>query len=416
MHPKADCAVEHAALVRLVRDEGARVLATLIRTTGSFELAEDAVQDAVVRALQTWPRTGIPVEPRAWLTLTARRRAIDLLRRENVRQSKETASTALADTEAAAPLADHGELEDDLLRLLFTCCHPALSPATQTALALRTVCGLTTSEVATALLVSEETMAKRLTRARSKIATAAIPYRVPGAQELPQRLSGVLSTIYLLFNEGYHASAGASALRRDLSAEAIRLAALLRELLPENMSVLGLEALLRLQDARSPARVDAVGAPIRLADQDRSAWDQNQIRRGLSILGIALRLSTRQPDPYVVQAAIAACHDLAPTWPDTNWAAIVSWYDVLLTVTDTPVVRLNRAIAVGEWGGPAAGLAELDTLADGQDYLPLAAARAELLARAGRLDEARIAFRGALSIPGNDATKRELARRLTELQ
>jgi predicted RNA polymerase sigma factor len=261
-------------------------------------------------------------------------------------------------------------------------------------------------------LVSEETMAKRLTRARRKIATAGIPYRVPSVEELPRRLTGVLTTIYLLFNEGYHASAGAHALRRDLAAEAIRLAALLAELLPDHMSVIGLEALLRLQDARSPARLDEDGAPIRLAEQDRTAWDHDQIRRGLSILGVALRLS---PDPYVVQAAIAACHDLAPTWEATNWTAIVSWYDVLLRITDTPVVRLNRAIAVSELHGPVAGLTELATITDTQDYLPLAAARADLLSRAGRHDEARAAFRGALAIRGNEATKRELSRRLSEL-
>lgn len=414
MAPTADPGVERAALARLVRDEGPRVLATLVRTTGSWELAEDAVQDAVLRALDSWPRDGAPVEPRAWLTLTARRRAIDLMRREGVRQGKEAAATLLREPEDAS-LPDHGVLRDDLLRLLFTCCHPTLSTEAQTALALRTLCGLTTAEVASALLVTEATLAKRLTRARRKIATAGIPYRVPSAEELPQRLAGVLTTIYLLFNEGYHASAGESPLRRQLTAEAIRLAALLRELLPDQMPIIGLEALLRLQDARSGARLEADGALVRLADQDRTTWDRDQIRHGLSLLGIALRLSTDRPDPYVVQAAIAACHDLAPTWEATNWAAIVSWYDVLLSVSDTPVVRLNRAIAVGELRGPAAGLAEVETIEDGHDYLPLAAARAELLARTGRYDEARTAFQRALSLPSNDATKRELSRRLAEL-
>ncbi len=389
------------------------MLATLVRTTGSLELAEDAVQDAVLRALDSWPRDGIPVEPRAWLTLTARRRAIDVLRRERVRQGKE-AATALREPEDTS-LPDHGVLRDDLLRLLFTCCHPTLSTEAQTALALRTLCGLTTAEVASALLVTEATLAKRLTRARRKIATAGIPYRVPSEEELPQRLVGVITTIYLLFNEGYHASAGESPLRRQLTAEAIRLAALLRELLPDQMPIIGLEALLRLQDARSPARLESAGGLVRLADQDRTTWDRDQIRHGLSLLGIALRLSTDQPDPFVVQAAIAACHDLAPTWEATNWAAIVSWYDVLLSVSDTPVVRLNRAIAVGELRGPAAGLAEVEAIEDAQDYLPWAAARAELLARAGRHDEACTAFQRALSLPSNAATKRELTRRLAEL-
>ncbi len=398
------------------------MLATLVRTTGSLELAEDAVQDAVMRALDVWPREGVPVEPRAWLTLTARRRAIDLLRRERVRGGKEAATAALLDLLKPADPEDRsledGVLRDDLLRLLFTCCHPSLSTEAQTALALRTLCGLTTAEVASALLVSEPTMAKRLTRVRRKIATAGIPYRVPSADELPGRLDGVLTTVYLLFNEGYHASAGATPIRRQLTAEAIRLAALLRELLPDQMPVIGLEALLRLHDARSPARLDAAGDPVLLADQDRTRWDRGEIQRGLSLLGIALRLSTTQPDPYVVQAAIAACHDLAPTWDATNWAAIVSWYDVLLAINDTPVVRLNRAIAVAELTGPAAGLAEIDAIGDLEDvrgYLPLVAARAELLARAGRTDEARTQFQAALATSGNDATKRELSNRLSQL-
>lgn len=398
------------------------MLATLVRTTGSLELAEDAVQDAVVRALDVWSREGVPVEPRAWLTLTARRRAIDLLRRERVREGKEAATAALLDRLKPADREDRsledGVLRDDLLRLLFTCCHPSLSTQAQTALALRTLCGLTTAEVASALLVSEPTMAKRLTRVRREIATAGIPYRVPSADELPPRLDGVLTTVYLLFNEGYYASAGATPMRRQLTAEAIRLAALLRELLPDQMPVIGLEALLRLHDARSPARLDPAGDPVLLADQDRTRWDRGEIQRGLSLLGIALRLSTTRPDPYVVQAAIAACHDLAATWAATNWAAIVSWYDVLLAINDTPVVRLNRAIAVAELTGPAAGLAEIDAIGDLEDvrgYLPLVAARAELLARAGHLDEARTQFRAALATSGNDATKRELSQRLSQL-
>jgi RNA polymerase sigma factor (sigma-70 family) len=412
--PTADADAGRAALDRLVRDEWPRVLATLVRTTGSLQLAEDALQDAVVRALEVWPREGVPAEPRAWLTLVARRRAVDIIRREGGRPDKEAAAIALLGP-VDSPLPDTAQLRDDLLRLLFTCCHPTLTSEAQSALALRTLCGLTTAEVASALLVSEATMAKRLVRAKQKIAAAKIPYRTPSAEELPERLRGVLTTVYLLFNEGYHATSGDSPLRRQLTSEALRLAALLRELLPGQVSVVGLEALLLLQHARVPARLDSAGWPVRLDEQDRTKWDHTQIRSGLSLLGVALRGSTDHPDPYVVQAAIAACHDLAPTWADTNWEAIASWYDVLLTVADTPVVRLNRAVAIGERDGAAAGLVELDRIDGLSSYRPLVAARAELLARAGRPDEARSAFRDAIMLPGNDATRRELRRRLAAL-
>jgi RNA polymerase sigma-70 factor (ECF subfamily) len=302
-----------------------------------------------------------------------------------------------------------------MLRLLFTCCHPALPTEAQTALALRTLCGLTTAEAAAALLVTEATMAKRLARAKRKIAVAGIPYRTPATEELPRRLAGVLTTIYLLFNEGYHATAGDHPLRLQLTAEAIRLAELLNRLLPDRVEVVGLRALLLLQDARSAARVGADGELIRLQDQDRTRWDAEQIRTGLMLLGTALRQPITTPDSYTVQAAIAACHDLAPSWSRTNWAAIVSWYDVLVAVADTPVVRLNRAVAVAELRGPHAGLTELATV-DGLDrYLPFVAARAELLARAGRRDEARGAFRAAMELPGNRAVLDELAIRLGEL-
>jgi RNA polymerase sigma-70 factor (ECF subfamily) len=348
------------------------------------------------------------------LIVTARRRAVDLIRRESLRPFKETEATELIEL-ADAPLPNEGELRDDLLRLLFTCCHPALPTEAQTALALRTLCGLSTAEVGSALLVTEATMAKRLVRAKRKIAVARVPFKTPTPDELPQRLQGVLTTVYLLFNEGYHATTGDSPLRRQLTAEAIRLVTLLRELLPDQVSVVGLEALLRLHEARSPARLDDAGDPIRLADQDRSLWDQAGIQAGLSLLGIALRLSTESPDPYAAQAAIAACHDLAPTWDATNWAAIVSWYDVLLAINDTPVVRLNRAVAIAELQGAEAGLVELGQVEELPDYLPLVTTRAELLARAGRIDEARDAFAEAIRLPGNDAAKREISRRMTEL-
>lgn len=412
--PPAEPDDGRAALVRLVRDEWPRVLATLVHTTGSLQLAEDAVQDAVVRALDAWARDGVPPEPRAWLIVAARHRAVDVLRREARRPGKEAEALAMARS-AEAPLPGPGELRDDLLRLLFTCCHPALSTEAQAALALRTLCGLSTAEVASALLVSEATMAKRLVRAKRKIAVAGIPFRAPVGDELPGRLHGVLATVYLLFNEGYHATTGDTPLRRQLTGEAIRLAALLRELLPDQVSALGLEALLRLHDARTPARLDASGAPIRLAEQDRTRWDGDAIREGLTLLGIALRHARDRPDSYVAQAAIAACHDLAPTWESTNWEAIVSWYDVLLTVTDTPAVRLSRAVAVGELRGSEAGLAELERVDGLPLYLPFVAAKAELLARVGRLGEARAAFAEAITLPGNEAAKRELRRRMAEL-
>ena len=390
------------------------MLATLIRTTGSLQLAEDAVQDAVLRALHSWPRDGIPAEPRAWLTLTARRRAIDIIRRESRRTDKEVAALAqLGPVDAPPP--DHGVLRDDLLRLLFMCCHPALAVEAQIALALRTLCGLTTAEVAGSLLVGRETMAKRLTRARRKIAVAGIPYETPAPDELPRRLRGVLTAIYLLFNEGYHASAGATALRRQLTGEAIRLAMLVHELLPDQVPAIGLAALLHLHDARSPGRLDAAGEPLRLCEQDRGRWDRTAVRRGLSLLGVALRAPGDRPDPFVVQAAIAACHDLAPTWEATNWLAIVSWYDVLITVADTPVVRLGRAIAVGELHGPVLGLAVLEQIEGLEDHLPYVVGRAELLARSGRVRDAHAAYRAALELPTNEATRRRLTARTAEL-
>ena len=399
------------ALVRLVRDEGSRVLATLVRTTGSLDVAEDAVQDAVVKALELWPVKGVPPEPRAWLTLVARNKAFDLLRRESRRVDKETATEFLM-TEADAPLPDPEVVADDLLRLIFTCCHPALEVETQTALALRTLCGLTTTEVARALLVPEATMAKRLTRARQKIAVARIPYRTPEPDELPSRLSGVLATVYLLFNEGYHASAGDDLIRSQLTGEAIRLGRLLHQLLPEEASTTGLLALLLLQSSRQAARLDDEGAVVLLLDQDRSKWNQESIREGMTLLGAALRRTPTRPDPYAIQAAIGACHALARTWEDTNWEAIVSWYDVLLTVHNTPVVRLNRAVAVAEMDGPEAGLDALEQVGPLAGYPSLDAVRGELLYRLGRFDEAALAYRSALALPGNATERRHLENRL----
>ena len=399
-----------AALVRLVRDEGRRVLATLARVTGDLPLAEDAVQDAAVRALESWPRDGVPAEPRAWLTLTARRRAIDILRREAARAGKEAESVIEPDD--PPPAESSATVRDDLLRLVFTCCHPALAVETQVALALRTLCGLSVAEVGAALLVPEATMAKRLTRARQKITKAAIPYTVPADHELPDRLRGVLAVVYLLFTTGY---APTGAPRPDLVDEAVRLTRLLRELMPGEPSVLGLLALELLQDSRRAARHRADGTPVLLADQDRGRWRRDLVEEGVLLVGEGLRRTPDVPDPYVVQAAIAACHALAPTWADTDWAAVVSWYDVLLTVADTPVARLNRAVAVGERDGPAAGLAAVDAVGELGGYPLWHAARAELLARLDRVDEADTAYRAALAIPQDDAQLTHLRRRRARL-
>jgi RNA polymerase sigma-70 factor (ECF subfamily) len=305
-------------------------------------------------------------------------------------------------------------VRDDLLRLVFTCCHPSLSLEAQVALALRTLCGLTTAEVARALLVPEPTMEKRLTRARQKIRQARIPYRIPPDHELPDRLAGVAATVYLLFNEGYSATGGDDPLRADLLEEAVRLGRLLAGLLPDEPAVLGLLALMLLTEARRPARLDDAGDLVLLADQDRRRWRHDLAREGVVLVGQGLRRSPDRPDPYVVQAAIAACHALAPSYAATDWDAIVSWYDVLLTVHDTPVTRLNRAAAVGERDGPAAGLAEVDRVEGLAGYPLWHAARGELLHRLGRAGPAVAAYRAALALGPNQAQRRQLEARLAE--
>ncbi|MET0965083.1 MAG: sigma-70 family RNA polymerase sigma factor [Nakamurella sp.] len=385
-----------AALSELTRDDRSRILATLIRVTGEIEVAQDALQDGILRAIRVWPHSGVPDNPRAWVTVAARRCAIDRLRREAQRQHKEASAVHLLGDDDAEP-AD-SVLRDDLLRLIFTCAHPSLSPAARVALSLRTLGGLTTAEVARALLVSPASMAKRLTRTKQKIAQAHIPYRVPTDGELPDRLPTVLSTVYLIFNEGYAASAGPVAVRDELLEEAIRLARLLRELLPDEPSVLGLLALLLLQDSRRSTRMDAAGKLVLLVDQPRALWDRAKIAEGVRLIGDALQRSRDRPDPYVVQAAIAACHALAPDYAATDWPAIVSWYDVLLTVSDTPVVRLNRAAAIAERDGPAAGLAELERIDGLPDYPFWHASRGDLLSRLGRKDQAAAAFDRAIAL------------------
>jgi predicted RNA polymerase sigma factor len=319
---------------------------------------------------------------------------VDIIRREARRSGKEAEAMSLLDPAPEPPEV----VRDDLLRLVFTCCHPCLAVDAQIALSLRTLGGLSTAEVARGLLVPEATMAKRLTRAKQKIAQARIPYRVPAAEELPARLAGVAGTVYLIFNEGYATGAGENLVRVALSAEAIRLARLLAELMPDEATVLGLLALLLLQDARRGARVDAEGLPVLLADQDRTRWDARSIEEGVQLVGRALRRTPDRPDGYVVQAAIAACHALAPSYAETNWDAVISWYDVLLSVQDTPVVRLNRAAAVAERDGPTTGLALVDAVDGLAGYPWWHASRAELLHRLGRAEEARHAYERAFAL------------------
>ncbi len=403
-------AAAHRALVELVRSSGRDVLATLTRVTGDFALAEDAIQDATVSALQAWPRDGVPENPVAWLRLTARRRAIDLIRRESARTGKEAIAMSglgVLDDDPIGAATD-STVQDDLLRLVFTCCHPSLAIETQIALALRTLCGLSTLEVARAMLVPEATMAKRLTRARQKITVAKIPYRVPEAGELPGRWSAVLATTYLVFNEGYAATSGPDLVRGELVDEAIRLARLLRRLRPEDAGAMGLLALMLLQDSRRAARTGTAGRAVLLPDQDRLRWDPAAIAEAVPLVGEALRRTPDDPDPYVVQAAIAACHALAPSYAETDWRAVSSWYDVLLRLDPNPVAELNRAVAIAEHAGPGPALEIVDGIA-GLDSYPLwHATRAVLLRRLGRDDEARAADTRALALPINDAQRGRL--------
>ena len=398
-------------LEEIVRVAGRDVLATLARWTGNFALAEDAVQDASLRALQTWPRDGIPDSPVAWLRTTSRRRAVDLIRREAARGPKEALATGPL-PEVALPDEDPEPevVDDDLLRLVFTCCHPSLAPETRVALALRTLCGLSTQEVARALVVSEPTMAKRLTRAKEKIRRAGIPYRVPAAADLPERWDTVLATTYLLFNEGYAATAGPQLTRPALVAESLRLARLLHRLRPQDPGATGLLAVILLQDSRRAARTDAEGAAVLLPDQDRTRWDRAAIAEAVPLVGEGLRLSPGHPDAYVVQAAIAACHALAPSWAETDWAAIESWYEVLLRVDSGPVVRLNHAVAVAEARGPANGLALVDAIEGLEGYPLWHATRAALLRRLDRPAEAAGADERARALPLN-AVQRDLLER-----
>jgi RNA polymerase sigma-70 factor, ECF subfamily len=401
----------------LYRSESRKVLATLIRLLGDFDLAEEALQDAFVAAVERWPRDGPPANPRAWLISTGRFKAIDRLRRRSRfdRMLGELAAR-LDDRPAPDPAEqDDQALEDDRLRLIFTCCHPALSPDAQVAMTLREVCGLTTEEIARAFLSTPPTVAQRIVRAKAKIRAARIPYEVPPPGQLPDRLDTVLQVVYLVFTEGYAPASGGAAVRPELADEAIRLGRLLAELLPEP-EALGLLALLLLQDSRRAARTSADGELVLLPDQDRARWDQGRIAEGAALLERAI--SSGQVGSYTLQATIAATHARAPTAEATDWDRIVGLYDLLARADPSPVVALNRAVAVAMRDGPASGLALVDAiLARGQldAYQPAHATRADLLRRLGRTAEARAAYRRALELTRQEPQRRFIERRLGEL-
>ena len=400
----------------LYRSDSRRVFATLIRLLGDFDLAEEALHDAFAAALERWPETGMPASPRAWLVSTGRFKAIDTLRR----RARFDASVAavvdqLGDGVSPAVEVDDEGVEDDRLRLVFTCCHPALQPDAQIALTLREVCGLTTEEIARAFLTRPPTVAQRIVRAKGKIRDARIPYQVPSRADLPHRLATVLHVVYLVFNEGYWASSGATLTRPDLSAEAIRLGRLLVELLPEG-EAMGLLALMLLNESRRPARTTEAGEPVLLEDQDRSRWDRALIGEGLALVERALRSGGF--GPYTLQAAIAAVHAQAAHARATDWAEIAGLYDVLLRADPSPVVELNRAVAVAMRDGPEAGLALIDGIlgrGDLADYHLAHSARAELCRRLRRIPEARAAYRRALALARLEPERRFLERRLREL-
>ena len=403
------------AVEEVFREDRARLLALLAARLGDLDLAEEVASEAVEAALHRWPTDGVPDKPLAWLLTTARRKAVDRIRRDRTYADRLAVLQVEAER-AAPPVENDDDIPDERLQLFFTCCHPALSPEVHTALTLRFLAGLTTPEVARAFLVPTATMAQRLVRAKRKISSARIPFRVPDADELPARLPGVLRVVYLIFTEGYAASSGADLMRPDLADEAIRLARILHRLLPREREVAGLLALLLLVDARRAARVDADGAQVLLDEQDRALWDADAIAEGRRLVVPAL--TGPGVGPYAVQAAIAALHDEAPDLAATDWPQIVALYDVLLRLTPSPLVALNRAMAVAMVDGPAAGLALLDALADAPElrgYHLLPAARAELLTRLDRTDEAAAAYAAALALVTNESERAQLRRRLSAL-
>jgi RNA polymerase sigma-70 factor, ECF subfamily len=413
---RKDAEMMRESVDAVYRAESRKVLATLIRLLGDFDLAEEALHDAFTAALDQWPKQGVPNNPRAWLISTGRFKAIDAMRRRARFDASVAALAQFLDSTTCDPTEwDNEGVEDDRLRLIFTCCHPALLPEACVALTLREVCGLTTEEIARAFLIAPSTLAQRIVRAKAKIRDARIPYQVPSPAELADRLDAVLQVVYLVFNEGYSASSGESLTRADLSAEAIRLGRLVVELLPEP-EAMGLLALMLLQESRRVARTSPAGDLVLLDDQDRSLWDRDQIAEGKALVERAL--SSRRFGPYTLQAAIASVHAEAPNTAATDWAQIVGLYDVLARVEPSPVVELNRAVAVAMRDGPLAGLELIDAILarnDLVDYHLAHSARADMCRRLGRTAEARASHQKALALARQEPERRFLERRLREL-